>query len=255
MRPNAYENDSPCIATCSLDAHCALNFTVQQRLGATSARPHRRALTVKRDQSQRKPRHPGKLEGEKMNSISNRLRSVVTPRLAAILTLLLAALFAGVGSAKACGEPNKASAPAMPWMEHQDDGNWQPSIVGLWHVVYTQSNGDPFNQTFKMWHSDGIEFENALLPPSAGNICYGVWKQTGHRSVKLHHIGVIWGTDGKIAFTFTVDEENTVSEDGKAYNGSFEFNQFDPSGNNVGTVKGTTAAKRVTFKTPSTEVD
>jgi hypothetical protein len=190
-------------------------------------------------------------------SIPKRLCSaVVTPRLAAILALLVAALFAGVGSAKACGEPNKGSAPAMPWMNHQDEGNWQPSIVGLWHVVYTQSDGSPFNQTFKMWFSDGIEFENALIPPAGGDICYGVWKQTGHRSVKLHHIGVGWdATTGKIAFTFTIDEEDTVSEDGKSYTGNFQFNQFDPSGNPAPVVKGSVAAKRVTFKTPSTEVD
>jgi hypothetical protein len=192
-----------------------------------------------------------------MISIPNRICSaVVAPRLAAILALLVAVLFAGVGSAKACAEPSKAAAPAMPWMEHQDDSNWQPSIVGLWHVVYTQTDGSPFNQTFKMWHSDGIEFENALLPPAGGDICYGVWKQTGHRSVKLHHIGVGWdATTGKIAFTFTVDETDTVSEDGKSYTGNFEFNQFDPTGNPMGTIKGTVAAKRVTFKTPSTEVD
>ena len=191
-----------------------------------------------------------------MISIPKRINSaIVTPRLTAILALLVAALFAGVSSAKACGEPNKGSAPTMPWLQHQDEGNWQPSIVGLWHVVYTQNDGSPFNQTFKMWHSDGIELENALIPPSGGDICYGIWKQTGHRSVKLHHIGVAWGTDNKIAFTFTIDEEDTVSEDGKSYTGNFEFDQFDPSGNPMGVVKGTTAAKRVTFKTPSTEVD
>ena len=190
-----------------------------------------------------------------MISIPNRLCSaIVTPRLAAILVLLVAALFAGVGTAKACGE-SKASAPAMPWLNHQDEGNWQPSIVGLWYVAYTQTDGTLFNHTFKMWHSDGIEFENALLPPSGGDICYGVWKQTGKRSVKLHHIGIGWGPDGKIAFTFTVDEEDTVSEDGKSYTGSFEFSQFDPSGNPGPVIKGTTAATRVTFKTPSTEVD
>jgi hypothetical protein len=181
---------------------------------------------------------------------------VSSPRFIVVLALLVAALFNGASGASACSEPSKsAKAPAMPWLEHQDEGNWQPSIVGLWHVVYTQSDGNPFNQTFKMWHSDGIEFENALLPPSGGDICYGVWKQTGHRSVKLHHIGVGWGPDNKIAFTFTIDEEDTVSEDGKSYTGTFQFNQFDPNGNPMGVIKGTTAAKRVTFKTPSTEVD
>jgi hypothetical protein len=181
-------------------------------------------------------------------------------RLGAVLALLVAALFAGAGSARACNQSN-TGAPAMPWMEHQDEGNWQPSIVGLWHVVYTQSDGSPFNQTFKMWHTDGIEFENAVLPPISGDICYGVWKQTGSRSVKLHHIGVIWGPDAKnpgnfvVVATFTVDEENTVSADGKSYSGHFTFSQFDPSGNPGPVIKGTTAAKRVTFKTPSTEVD
>jgi hypothetical protein len=192
-----------------------------------------------------------------MISIPSRIASVVcTPRLAAVLALLIASLFAGVGSAKACGEPNKASSAAMPWLEHQDEGNWQPTIVGLWHVVYTQSDGSPFNQTFKMWFSDGIEFENALLPPAGGDICYGIWRQTGHRSVKLHHIGVGWdATTGKIAFTFTVDEEDTVSADGKSYTGNFTFSQFDPTGAPGPVIKGSVAAKRVTFKTPSTEVD
>ena len=194
-----------------------------------------------------------------MNLIATRngnsnLAAVVVPRIAAVFALLVAALFAGAGSARAC-KPNSDAAPAMPWMQHQDEGSWQPTIVGLWHVVYTQSDGSPFNQTFKMWHADGIEFENALLAPTGGNICYGVWKQTGKRSVKLHHVGIIWGPDGKIAFTFTVDEEDTVSEDGKSYTGNFEFNQFDTTGANVATIKGTTAAKRVGFKTPSTEVD
>jgi hypothetical protein len=157
-------------------------------------------------------------------------------RLGAVFALLVAALFAGVDNARACN-PSKDGAPAMPWMQHQDEGNWQPSIVGLWHVVYTQSDGSPFNQTFKMWHSDGIEFENAVLPPAGGDICYGVWKQTGSRSVKLHHIGIIWAPDSSatggfsVAATFKVDEENTVSADGESYSGHFVFSQFDPSGN------------------------
>src|SRR5580692_9346052 len=198
-----------------------------------------------------------------MTLIRKQIRSKVCAfRLAAVLTLLTAGLFTGVSSANACAEPGKATAsPAMPWLEHQDESDWQPSIVGLWHVVYTQNDGSPFNQTFKMWHSDGIEFENALLPPSGGDICYGVWKQTGHQSVKLHHIGIIWGPDPTtpgnfvIVATFTVDETNTVSEDGKSYSGKFTFSQFDPSGNPGQVIKGSTAAKRVTFKTPSTEVD
>src|ERR1700729_3816727 len=146
---------------------------------------------------------------------------VCSPRLLAVLAALITVLFAGVGNARACGEPGKAVAsPAMPWLEHQDESDWQQTVVGLWHVNYTQSDGTPFVQSFKMWWSDGIEFDNALMPPTGGNICYGVWKQTGRGTVKLHHIGIMWGSDGKIAGTFTQDEEDTVASNGKSYTGN-----------------------------------
>lgn len=58
----------------------------------------------------------------------------------------------------------------------EDNG---PSIVGLWHVNYTGTVDDnfppgnpaptpfPFLQSYKTWHGDGTEFENAFLPPAA----------------------------------------------------------------------------------------
>jgi hypothetical protein len=190
-----------------------------------------------------------------MTPIREHMRSKVYRRLAAILILLVAGLFVGVRNASACSEPGKAAAsPAMPWLENQDESNWQQTIVGLWHVNYTLGDGTPFTQTFKMFWSEGVEFENALNPP-AGAICYGVWKQLGHATVKIHHIGVLWSSDGKISGTFTIDEEDTVASSGKSYSGNFEFKQYDPTGNPVADLKGTTSAKRVTFKTPSTEVD
>src|ERR1700759_1831915 len=181
---NRYGRNPQCIATSSGFRHFAEQFTVGVKLGSGRT-PHRRASTVKWEGTLRKTS-----KGREMKLNPGRIVFICTPRLAAVLSLLIAALFAGVGSAKACGSPNKGSGPAMPWLEHQEDANWQPTIVGLWHTVYTESDGSVFNQTFKMWHSDGIEFENALLPPTGGNICYGVWRQTGHRTVKLHHIGV-----------------------------------------------------------------
>ena len=180
---------------------------------------------------------------------------VCSRRVATVIALLVAALFAGVSGTKACSEPGKATAsPSMPWLEHQDESDWQQTIVGLWHVNYTLNDGTPFTQTFKMFWSDGIEFENALNPP-AGAFCYGVWKQIGQTSAKIHHIGVLWGSDGKISGTFTIDEEDTVASHGKSYSGNFEFKQYDTSGSLVADLKGATSAKRVTFKTPSTEVD
>jgi hypothetical protein len=102
-----------------------------------------------------------------------------------------------------------------------------------------------------MWHADGTEWENAFMAPSGGNICFGVWKDLGHGSVKLHHIGLMFGEDGKVSNVFTVDETNTVAEDGKTYTGFFDFKLFDATdvfgtGTPISEVKGTTKGTRIT---------
>jgi hypothetical protein len=87
-----------------------------------------------------------------------------------------------------------------------EEGN--PTIVGLWHVIYT-AGGATFNDTFDTWHSDGTEFESAYLAPAAGDVCVGVWKPTGFRSVKVHHIGWIFSPANPTASAtnyFTLDE-------------------------------------------------
>jgi len=167
----------------------------------------------------------------------------------AILAMAALALLFTAGTTKAgCGEPNKAGAgPKLSWLEHQiGDPNQPATIVGLWHVKYTAADGSAFLESFKTWHGDGTEFENAFLPPTGGNICFGVWKPVSHLTVKLHHIGLIFNPEGAIAATFTQDELNIVAADGRTYKGTFDFKVFDPSGNLLQEVKGTLAATRVT---------
>src|SRR5215510_14387964 len=151
---------------------------------------------------------------------------------AAITTLLLAH---APGARAGCAEPNKAgSGPVLSWMHGQGKGNPNEptTIVGLWHVKYTAADGSAIFESFKTWHEDGTEFENAFLPPVGGNICFGVWKSVSHLTVKLHHVGIMFNpADGSIAATFTQDETNTVTSDGKTYKGTFDFKVFDPSGN------------------------
>jgi hypothetical protein len=137
--------------------------------------------------------------------------------------------------------------------------------VGLWHVLYTANSDDnfppggpfpttpfPFLESFKTWHADGTEFENAFLPPTGGNICFGVWKEVGDHRVKLHHIGLMFAADGSISSIFTDDETLTVGSDGKTYKGTFDFKLWPPSYDAVGVgvpiseVKGTIAATRIT---------
>ncbi len=202
----------------------------------------------------------------------NMFRAFWRGRLSALAALMALGLLFTAASAKAggCAVPYKAgAAPAIPFVSpHGDEESNQPAtIVGLWHLIYTATYDDnfppggpyppantpfPFLESFKTWHADGTEFENAFLPPAGGNICFGVWKDLGNGTVKLHHIGLMFNLDGSLSSIFTVDETDTVASDGKTYSGHFDFKLWPPSYDAVGVgkpiaeVKGTTAATRIT---------
>jgi len=183
--------------------------------------------------------------------------------------LIALGLLFSAASAKAggCAIPYKpGAAPAIPLLSpHPEEESNQPAtIVGLWHALYTANSDDnfppggpypptpfPFLESFKTWHADGTEFENAFLPPVGGNICFGVWKDLGDHRVKLHHIGLMFAQDGSISSIFTEDETVTVASDGKTYKGMFDFKLWPPSYAAVGVgvpiseVKGTMAATRI----------
>lgn len=172
--------------------------------------------------------------------------------------LSMGALLCGATTARAaCGftEAGSRSPIRLPMLAQaagdQDDFHppSRPSIVGLWQVVYT-AGGATFNQTLDQWHSDGTEFENAWLPPDTGNICFGVWKEVRPGVIRLHHVGWIFtpgSTPPTASGTFTLDEMNTVSRDGKSYTGTFTFKTYDIDGSFTGTkVTGTIAATRIT---------
>ena len=180
----------------------------------------------------------------------------------------LGLLVTASGARAGCAVPKAGTAvPAIPFVSPHagDEGNEKARIVGLWHVIYTGTADDnfppggpypltPFQflESFKTWHADGTEFENAFVPPTGGNVCFGVWKEVDNRNIKLHHIGLMFNSDGTILSIFTVDEINKVAPDGKTYKGSFDFKLWPPSYDAVGKglpiseVKGTIAATRIT---------
>jgi len=174
------------------------------------------------------------------------------------LLSIAALLFSATTANAACGLTGIGSKDPirLPMLvqagNNQEDGvghDFGRSIVGLWHVVYT-AGGSTFNETLDQWHSDGTEFENAWLPPDTGNICFGVWKEVAPGTVRLHHIGWLFtpgSTPPTASGTFTLDETNLVSRDGKAYTGQFTFKTFDSTGAPTGIeVTGTIAATRIT---------
>lgn len=190
-----------------------------------------------------------------MNRIST--KDTLQTRVVRSTTIALAAigmLLAGAGTAAACGPTGQKQtgivrnlpffAPQNRTNQHAIDDN--SSIVGLWHLTYTDSTGAFFLESFDMWHSDGTEYETANFPPAMGNNCLGVWKQTGRRTVQLNHIGWNFNADGSSAGYFTLTETNTVSRKGDTYSGTFDYKVYDVNGNLQQEVTGTIDAKRVT---------
>jgi hypothetical protein len=206
----------------------------------------------------------------------DRVRKLRSARFFALVALVgLSLTFEAHGAnAAGCAVPYKAGASfstplANPLVDdplyHQegDEPSQHASIVGLWHLNYTATYDDnfppdhpatlpfPFLESYKIWHADGTEFENAFLPPSGGNICFGVWKNLGNGTVKLHHVGLMFDpVTGNVTNIFTVDEIDTVAPNGKTYKGTFDFKLFDATdvfgtGTPMAEVKGTTAATRI----------
>jgi hypothetical protein len=180
-------------------------------------------------------------------SIGNGLSRGVFAMVAGLL-LTTASASAACGNFSGVGLKHGAVLPLLGQAEDESEGSpYSPTIVGLWHVVYT-SGGEIFNESLDQWHSDGTEFENADVPVAGGNICFGVWKWVGTRTVKLHHIGWTYdaATVGLANGVFTLDEVNTVSKDGKTYSGSFTFTVFSLTGAQLEQKKGTMKATRIT---------
>ncbi|GAA3756973.1 hypothetical protein [Terriglobus aquaticus] len=178
-----------------------------------------------------------------------RVRLVLIPT----LVLFCFAAFATRANA-ACGAPQgtREGAAKLPLFFGADEEPLfiNPSIVGMWHAIYTIEGTDTvFNDSFKTWHIDGTEVESAFLSPEGGNVCMGVWKSAGGRSVKLHHLGWLFNPATPSATAtnyFTMDEVVTVAPNGKTYTGTFDFKVWNLDGTATPTeVKGTIAATRI----------
>ena len=97
-----------------------------------------------------------------------------------------------------------------------------------------------------VFHADGTEVsvDNAV-PPSLGNVCVGVWKHAGARTIKLRHLTWNWNADGRLAGTFQLEVTLRLNRHGDAYTGTYVSDSFDLEHNVIpelhaeGVVKGT----------------
>jgi hypothetical protein len=154
-----------------------------------------------------------------------------------------AACFAGPAPAK----PSLQRGPALPprppgagltlsntsGLVHtvSDDGP-ASAVVGLWNAEFFLGHGpDRYDQTFQQFHAGGTELMLSNgLPPVLGNVCVGLWKNAGGRTVKVKHMAWNWEASGAFAGTFVMEIELRVSRDGRSYTGTWTADSFDLNG-------------------------
>jgi len=135
------------------------------------------------------------------------------------------------------------------------DPSKPPSIVGLWHVVFTTTSNDVgippgvvIDDAYATWHSDGTELMNSSRPPITGSFCMGVWAQVPPRSYRLKHIALSWNPTGtEFVGPAIIREEVTVSPKDDSYEGTFTIDQYAADGTTrLAHIEGTIAATRIT---------
>jgi hypothetical protein len=147
--------------------------------------------------------------------------------------------------------------------DDHDDG---PSMVGMWHVVFTATASNPagtippggvIDNALVVWHADHTEIMNSVRPPQDGNFCLGVWEQTGRNRFYLNHFawfGNQYPTDppteiGPAVGPTHITETITLAPDGCHFSGTFTLNAYLTNGTLVQTYTGTVAGTRITVDT------
>jgi hypothetical protein len=144
------------------------------------------------------------------------------------------------------GKFTTPTVPASLLAKNNPHAPARSSIVGLWHLVHTASDGSLFAEAYDTWHSDGTEEELINAPPAAGPICIGVWTQDGSSVQLLTHVTWLYDLNNNFVGTLNMTQVNKVKKgDGNKYTGTFDAKFYDPSGILFQEITGTTTADRL----------
>lgn len=119
-----------------------------------------------------------------------------------------------------------------------------PTIVGLWNVTFS-SGGQIVDVAFDTWHSDGTEILNDYTNPIEGNVCLGVYQQSGPLTYKLKHPSWSFDTNGTLQGTVIIHETVTLTPDGNGYYGNYRYDIYDTAGVFLEELTGTIKATRI----------
>ena len=146
-------------------------------------------------------------------------------------------------------------------------------IAGLYEVTMTAEGNGPMglpdgalvDHLYSSWLADGNEIMNSGRPAGDGDVCTGIWAQTGARTYMVNHFMLGWAqsvdADGvDIGNTFVgpahLQETISLSKDGSSYTGTFVLTQYDTHYNIITPggipIKGTVNGTRKTIDSPVT---
>ena len=109
-----------------------------------------------------------------------------------------------------------------------------PSIVGMWMTTFT-AGGEVLDAGFDVWHSDGTQILNDYPPPATGNVCIGIWQQTGPLTYQLNHPSWAYDPDTNtnvVGITYIL-EKITLDPSGEKFTGTASLEGYDLDGNHI----------------------
>ena len=175
--------------------------------------------------------------------------------ISAVATLSLCPTFARQANA-ACASPSSSAARVAPKMSFSpvtaaigttDSG----SFAGMWHVVFLIGDGpDRYDETLQTVHTDGTELMISNgVPPLLGNVCIGIWQQTG-RTIRVLHMTWNWDAESHFAGRFELRTTLTVDRQGSTYSGRWTADSYDPDGVLIPELhaEGTVRAERIEIR-------
>ena len=127
----------------------------------------------------------------------------------------------------------------------EDGDSKQASVVGLWHVTVSEGS-QVVIQSIEAFHVDGTETLNDTGAPSGGNVCLGVWIQSGQRTYKLKHPFWRWDSAGNLIGSAVIRAQLTVDPHGNTFSGNATVDILDLSGNLIVEVTQQVAGERIT---------
>ena len=183
------------------------------------------------------------------------------------LVLGLSALgAAATGQAVAgCGQFGRVTAPPAQWdapvadallpavyrpgagqfIRVLDDGDRHvPNIVGMWRFTMVSDGtaypvpipyGAPIDFGTVQLHSDGTELMiSGGRAPSTGDVCMGVWEQTGKSTYKVKHFALGWvsgdstppASPSAFLGPAVIHEAVTLNGSGNRFEGTFTIDQY-----------------------------